>query len=496
MKNWLKFALPSLIILSFALMLWAAGEVEAKKSLNFGSLIRGKTIPTVYYLGDDNKRYVFPNAKTYHSWFDGFDNVTVIEDEDLYDYPLGGNVRYKPGVILVKIQTDPKVYAVSKNGLLRWIKTEALAKYLYGVGWNLMIDDVPDSFFVNYQIGDPIDEEGDYDPENEEEEAPTISYNLGFKHKKVQARITSQLEKRCRWLNRAISRLQKRLNRWGMNLDSIGDDYVDLCVVGDSDDDDQDDIPGAFGKKVTICHMPGGNLDKAHTITVSKFALPAHLAHGDTIGACGSVEPEPEPEPDEDAPIISDIVLDIQVTSAIITWTTDESSDSAVEFAAKPLSSASTTSTVSDSATTTTHSITLSGLTASTTYYYIIKSKDSSDNLATTTESSFTTLPEPEPEPVPDTDAPVISGIGVVATSTSATIGWATDEESKSKVVYADSPLDSASTTTEVTDDTLTTNHSIELTGLISATTYYFYVESEDAVGNVASSTEQSFLAP
>jgi hypothetical protein len=36
---------------------------------------------------------------------------------------------------------------------------------------------------------------------------------------------------------------------------------------------------GGGGDKVTICH-------KGHTITVSRNALQAHLAHGDTIGSC------------------------------------------------------------------------------------------------------------------------------------------------------------------------------------------------------------------
>ena len=35
-----------------------------------------------------------------------------------------------------------------------------------------------------------------------------------------------------------------------------------------------------YGKKVTICHK-GKN-----TITISVNALPAHKAHGDTVGAC------------------------------------------------------------------------------------------------------------------------------------------------------------------------------------------------------------------
>ncbi len=39
-------------------------------------------------------------------------------------------------------------------------------------------------------------------------------------------------------------------------------------------------------EKVTICHIPPGNTDNPHTITISESALDAHLAHGDTIGAC------------------------------------------------------------------------------------------------------------------------------------------------------------------------------------------------------------------
>jgi hypothetical protein len=40
-------------------------------------------------------------------------------------------------------------------------------------------------------------------------------------------------------------------------------------------------------QKVTICHHAGPN--KRVTITISESALPAHLAHGDTIGPCGGV---------------------------------------------------------------------------------------------------------------------------------------------------------------------------------------------------------------
>jgi len=45
---------------------------------------------------------------------------------------------------------------------------------------------------------------------------------------------------------------------------------------------DNDDGDG----KVTICHIPPGNPGNAKTKTVSASAVPAHLAHGDYLGAC------------------------------------------------------------------------------------------------------------------------------------------------------------------------------------------------------------------
>ncbi len=42
------------------------------------------------------------------------------------------------------------------------------------------------------------------------------------------------------------------------------------------------------GPKVTICHIPPGNPENAHSITISINALPAHLAHGDSEGACST----------------------------------------------------------------------------------------------------------------------------------------------------------------------------------------------------------------
>jgi hypothetical protein len=51
-------------------------------------------------------------------------------------------------------------------------------------------------------------------------------------------------------------------------------------------------------EKVTICHIPPGNPDNAHTITVGEPAVAAHIEeHGDTMGPCPEPSPSPTPEP-------------------------------------------------------------------------------------------------------------------------------------------------------------------------------------------------------
>lgn len=121
-----------------------------------GSLIRTATNASVYYCGEDGRRYVFPNANTYATWYKDFSTVQTISPEDMAKISLGGNVTYRPGVKLVKIQTDSKVYAVDKNGTLRWISSTAIAVKYYGSVWAKKVEDIPDVFFTNYKIGDPI----------------------------------------------------------------------------------------------------------------------------------------------------------------------------------------------------------------------------------------------------------------------------------------------------------------------------------------------------
>jgi hypothetical protein len=44
--------------------------------------------------------------------------------------------------------------------------------------------------------------------------------------------------------------------------------------------------PPSEGEKVIICHYPGGDKSKGHTLSVGRAAVGAHLAHGDKLGPC------------------------------------------------------------------------------------------------------------------------------------------------------------------------------------------------------------------
>jgi hypothetical protein len=145
-----------------------------------GRLIKGTSWTTVYYLGPDGKRYVFPNDKTYLSWFDTFTYVKQIADAELIKTPLGGNVTYKPGVRLIKVDTDPKVYAITRGGVLRWIKTEEVAEQLYGKDWSTKVDDLPDSFFTNYKEGQTVLTFNDFSPESEVKNTTGIDQDKGL----------------------------------------------------------------------------------------------------------------------------------------------------------------------------------------------------------------------------------------------------------------------------------------------------------------------------
>lgn len=173
-------SLGAVLILSMAVILLSAAPTAGAQSLTdpseleAGDLVRGESYSAVYYYGMDGFRYVFPNDKTYFTWYDNFDDVKWLSDSDLADLQIGGNVTYKPGVRMIKINSDPTVYVVGAGGEIRAIPSEEVAQDLYGSNWNQQIDDVPDGFFPNYTMGGDLEFSSQFDPDAEESGAYSI----------------------------------------------------------------------------------------------------------------------------------------------------------------------------------------------------------------------------------------------------------------------------------------------------------------------------------
>jgi hypothetical protein len=194
------------------------------------------------------------------------------------------------------------------------------------------------------------------------------------------------------------------------------------------------------------------------------------------------------PAADTTPPVISNVqASSITDTTAVITWTTDEVSDTLVQYGTSsgsyPLSRNSTNLVTS-------HSVTLTGLNDDAIYFFRVGSTDGSGNGPTlSNELSFTT------DPTPDTTAPTISNVQVTSiTETTAIISWTTNEPSESEVQYDSVSRLWGSYPWGENDNSLVTSHSITLTGLNASTTYYFRVGSTDGSGNgPTTSNEMTF---
>ena len=183
------------------------------------------------------------------------------------------------------------------------------------------------------------------------------------------------------------------------------------------------------------------------------------------------------PPTDTTPPIISDIQVSVANTSATITWVTNEVSDSVINYGRNTIYGLN----VKKSTQSKEHSLTLRGLNPITEYHFQVKSADSSNNIASSNDMTFTTKKEA------DKTSPVISNIQVTITDLLATVTWDTDEPGTSEInVGLDSNYGG-----NVNDDSLVKKHKVKL--ILSESTsdinYFYQIKSIDSSNNVASNT-------
>ncbi|MDD5688424.1 MAG: carbohydrate-binding protein [Elusimicrobia bacterium] len=91
---------------------------------------------------------------------------------------------------------------------------------------------------------------------------------------------------------------------------------------------------------------------------------------------------------DPNPPVISDVRAGVKLNNAVLTWTTDENSDSQVAYGT---TTALGTLTTLDTNMNRLHSVPINGLLKNKTYYYKVYSRDTSSNLAESAQYSFKT---------------------------------------------------------------------------------------------------------
>ncbi len=162
--------------------------------------------------------------------------------------------------------------------------------------------------------------------------------------------------------------------------------------------------------------------------------------------------------------------------TAYITWTTDENSDSVVEYGLTDPPSIP----VNDATLVTSHSINLTGLSTGTMYYFKASSTDASSNgPAWSSTGAFTTT----------SSSPVLSNIGSSSvTVDSVLISWNTNESSSRTVDYGET-TGYGSTSGSGTG----TTHSVQLSGLTPDTLYHYRVRSTDDCGLETVSGDYTF---
>ena len=195
-----------------------------------------------------------------------------------------------------------------------------------------------------------------------------------------------------------------------------------------------------------------------------------------------SQAPEPPPEGDTTPPtIIFDSqtgITNITSSSAKISWTTDETSDSTIGYST---SQGVFTFEQGSASLVTSHSVTLTNLSQNSTYYFRIKSADQYGNLAIDDNAgngyTFTTSSGA------DTVPPIISQVSSSISITQATITWTTDENASSLVDYG---ITTFYGSTSGNASERVTSHTVTLSGLTGQTKYYYRVRSNDANSNQA----------
>ncbi len=147
----------SLAVLSIVMVVgWLSKPAHA--ALLPGNLVKGPNSDAVYLIDGMQKKRVFPDRKTYMTWYTDFNAVKLVPVAELDMYPDGKPMPFRSGTKLITHPNTARVYAVEYDGNIRWIPSEQCATTLYGSNWAKLVQDVQETTFGSvYSVGSDVD---------------------------------------------------------------------------------------------------------------------------------------------------------------------------------------------------------------------------------------------------------------------------------------------------------------------------------------------------
>ena len=210
-----------------------------------------------------------------------------------------------------------------------------------------------------------------------------------------------------------INRTDTRLTlSW--TTDEPSDTYVAYKASGSAGDSLIMSVPDLVtNHTVTLTNLTAAT---QYSISVRSSDLLGNTSQEATISGTTLAEADTDPPAITDGPDVR-----VDATRAWISWTTDEASDSYIEYGL----STSYGNVVSDPDLTLDHELVLANLTAGTLYNYRVVSVDGADNAVETSETlTFTTAL------VADTEAPAkVAGVAVAEGATEVRVSWSANSE-------------------------------------------------------------------
>ncbi len=294
-KIFVSSSLVAILLMMGTFWLGQSQAVKAEAAASYseeGQLLKVKGIKggAVYQVGPDGKKYVFPDQKTFKTWYDDFKGVKEVSVSEIDQLGVGGTVTFQPGSRLITHQNTSKVYAVGDQGKLFHVPDEATASELFGLDWVKQVDDIDPGLFASTYKDQGQNISSEKLPDGTlVEEGASGNFFLIEKQQKRKVEISAY----------GVNGLQKKLV---VNLPKLPKVYKsgDDLAIEEKHISSYD--PNKDSEKIVICHDPDNSIGRRSTIKISANALAVHLAHGDTQGAC-TVSTPIGPQPPQRLPV-------------------------------------------------------------------------------------------------------------------------------------------------------------------------------------------------